>query len=388
MNLRFRRYVGLVVCSLGLVVTECSKARFPVPTGSAPASPRVHFWYGADQRFGHLGRPQRWLNILGSVEDGSAATKAWYVLDDGPRRQLTLGPDGHRLADRGDFNVEIDSRQLAAGHHDLTIQVRRADGRLQTAGMRFHWLAEDKRWPLPYRVHWKSVSNPNDVVQITDGRWQITTQGLRTRQVSYDRAFALGDAHWRDYQVRTRVIFHGFTPPHPGPPSYNVSHAAVASRWRGHSPDAHQPHRQWWPLGATSEFQLFVDLEICRWRIFDRPGAITQESTTHGIKLETPYEMIHRVETTPDGRSVYSVRLWERATPERSTWDLQRSENPAGEIESGSALLIAHNVDVTFGDIEVTSLAKPTKTDPICPSLRAGEPQGAAERLQDTPAAP
>ncbi|MCP5114842.1 MAG: hypothetical protein GY953_28770, partial [bacterium] len=33
----------------------------------ALVTPRIDIWYGAQQRFGHLGRPQRWINILGAV---------------------------------------------------------------------------------------------------------------------------------------------------------------------------------------------------------------------------------------------------------------------------------------------------------------------------------
>ena len=42
---------------------------------------------------------------------------------------------------------------------------------------------------------------------------------------------AFGDNTWWDYEVRTIVTFHAFTAPVKGPPTYNVSHAAIASRW-------------------------------------------------------------------------------------------------------------------------------------------------------------
>ena len=60
--------------------------------------------------------------------------------------------------------------------------------------------------------------------------------------------------------------------------------------------------------------------------------------------------MKHRVETLPDGETKYSVKLWPSSGTEPSVWDLVAIERE-GNIPHGAALLLAHNTDVTFGDV-------------------------------------
>jgi hypothetical protein len=64
--------------------------------------------------------------------------------------------------------------------------------------------------------------------------------------------------------------------------------------------------------------------------------------------------MKHRVETLADGVSRYRVKLWPVDNTEPERWDLERLE--ANDLPAGSALLIAHHADVTFGDVSVIPL--------------------------------
>ena len=67
----------------------------------------IHIWYGPIQRFGHLGRPQRWINVLGNIAADAKVEKASYSLNGGRPRPLNLGGDLHRLARNGSFNTEL-----------------------------------------------------------------------------------------------------------------------------------------------------------------------------------------------------------------------------------------------------------------------------------------
>ena len=199
-------------------------------------------------------------------------------------------------------------------------------------------------------------------MQVVDGHWEITDEGIHKRDMYYDRVLAFGDQGWENYEVSTTVIFHDFTPPVKGPPTYHVSHAAIASRWPGHDADELQPHRKWYPLGATSEFRLTVGLDSCRWRVFDGPKPdqekfhIEQPPVDYRtIVLGKKYGMKHRVESLGSDRTQYSVKLWPFDQPEPETWDFQGVEE-AENMTSGSALLIAHNTSVTFGDVNVVSI--------------------------------
>lgn len=222
---------------------------------------------------------------------------------------------------------------------------------------------KNKQWPLPYSISWSGVQDLQDVVQVTDGNWEITKNGLHNKDMYYDRVVAFGDNSWKNYEVSTTVTFHDFTPPEQEPPTYNVSHAAIASRWPGHSKDELQPYRQWYPLGATSEFRLTVGLDSCRWRIFDGPKPDSKRfyveqnvETYRSIELNKAYGMKHRVQTIGDRTTKYSVKLWPLDEPEPTSWDFTGIEEEEN-LMSGSALLLAHNTSVTFGDVHAIPIA-------------------------------
>ena len=65
--------------------------------------------------------------------------------------------------------------------------------------------------------------------------------------------------------------------------------------------------------------------------------------------------MKHRVETLEDGRSHNRAKLWLASEPEPGDWDIERFES--GDLPGGSALLIAHHTDVTFGNVSVVPVS-------------------------------
>ena len=331
----------------------------PIEQGKKPLS--IDIWYGPEQHFGQVGIPQRWINILGNVSAAKGLQSLTYTLNGDEAIAMSVGEDGRRLAHAGDFNIDIDTARLVAGKNTIHIAATDSSGNAITEEVAVHYETANT-WPLPYTIDWQQVKNIADVVQIVDGHWELVENGVHTLDPYYDRVLAFGDITWTDYEVTTSVIFHDFTPPHKGPPTFGVSHAAIATRWPGHDLDDHQPHTKWYPVGATAEFRLTTHLDSCRWRIFDGENLYV-EDTTHirAIALGTRYHMKHRVESQPDGSTLYSVKCWEDGQPEPESWDLQATE-PPGNLPSGSALLIAHNTDVTFGDV---------KAIPLTPSITA-----------------
>lgn len=311
----------------------------------------IEFYYGRHQTFGRLGHPQRWVNVLGNVRTERPLEALYYTLNGGDPWHLSIGQDSHRLARPGDINLDIARTRLRPGQNELFVYARDLDGREGRGELTLDYRDDGSRWPLPYSIDWQQVDKLQDVVQIVDGRWRITKAGLRTAEPYYDRMLAFGDEHWTDYEIRTSVVFHAYAKPVVGPPTYGVSHAALAARWTGHHRDGQQPHATWFPLGATSEFQLRKELTECRWRFLD--GETIEEDTTQAraIELETVYDMALCVTTLPDGSSLYRVKLWQRGETEPD-WQLD-SRKPRGAVGSGSGLLIAHNADVTFGNVSV-----------------------------------
>ena len=318
----------------------------------------IDVWYGDQQEFGKLGLPQKWINILGNVKSENEIQKFSYSLNESVSKDLTLGTDLHRLAKKGDFNIDLALEDCLSGDNSLVLQALDSAG--NTLEKPIHLIIKKgKQWPLPYTIHWFEINNIQDVVQVVDGYWEITENGLHNRDTYYDRVVAFGDDSWQNYEVATTFTFHGFTPPQKGPPTYNVSHVAIATRWPGHDVDSLQPHRKWFPLGATSEFRLTGGLDSCRWRIFDGPKSnsinfhveqLVEEYRS--IELDKVYSMKHRVESIGKDSTRYSVKLWPYDQPEPSAWDFSGIEIEEN-IHSGGALLLAHNTNVTFGDIRV-----------------------------------
>ncbi|MCU0355690.1 MAG: hypothetical protein MUD08_18430 [Cytophagales bacterium] len=191
-------------------------------------------------------------------------------------------------------------------------------------------------------------------MQVIDGQWRITPEGIRTVTPYYDRTLGFGNQSWQNYEVQTTVVFHAFTPPEDGPPTYNVSHAAIAVYWPGHDTDTLQPHRKWFPLGATAEFMLSKDLQTCHWRIFDGEKLYSEDKTSKWtVVIGEKYGFKHRVVTLKDGRIHYRVKIWRYASPEPPGWTFEAFENEPSLHNKGGALLLAHHTDVTFGDILV-----------------------------------
>ena len=283
----------------------------------------IDIWYGDHQEFGKLGLPQKWINILGNVQAENGIKSLTYKLNASDPKELTLGSDLHRLAAQGDFNVDLDVNDCVEGEN--LIKLIAVDSQDQSLIKKItFYLQKDRQWPLPYSITWSEVQNIQNAVQIVDGHWEITKNGLHNLDTYYDRVFALGDASWKNYEVSTTVTFHDFTPPEKGPPTYNVSHAAIASRWPGHSMDSLQPYRQWYPLGATSEFRLTAGLDSCRWRIFDGPKPnsvrfyVEQGAKDYRtIELNKEYVMKHRVETVGRDSTLYSVKFWKADEKDR-----------------------------------------------------------------------
>lgn len=333
------------ICSLLSVLT--------LSTSADGSELEIDLWYGDHQSFGHLGgHPQRWVNLLGDVTPSPEIRSLWYRLNGTELVPLSFKEDRKRIAKTGDFNVEILRSILKPGDNSVEIIATNLRGETFRKDVVLNYDPNPGNWPLPYAIDWSSVSKITEAAQVVDGEWELTPAGVRTVNRYYDRVLALGDESWENYEVSTVVTVHALTAPKTGPNTTNVTHVAIASRWPGHDADGNQPTVKWHPLGATAEFRLGGNLQNCRWRIFDGQREYRVESDRRRqLEFETPYKMKHRVETLADGRTWYRVKLWAASSEEPDDWDFERFE--PGDLKSGSALLLAHHSDVTFGNVEV-----------------------------------
>ena len=320
----------------------------------------INFWYGDRQEFGVPGRAQRWVNILGNVDRPELVEKLQYRVGVGDLRDLSMGPDLHRLAQTGDFNAEISWEELGNGPSRIQVIALMRNGAIRTAHVRLYVYPEFD-WPLPVWIDFARKTGQREI-QIVDGKWAETPAGLRTAEPYYDRVIAVGDSTWRDYEATARITVHGFTPSSEGPPTYGVTHMGMALRWRGHHPDGLQPSRQWYPLGAQGEFLLDADAEGGRWRILldGRPGG-TQPVYGERSKpyvAGKPMYIKGQVSTLADGRSRYRFKQWMEGESEPEVWDVEGYEEGENDYRSGALCLVPHNSDVTIHSIMVEPLQK------------------------------
>jgi len=283
----------------------------------------IDLWYGDRLRIGHLGSPQRWVNILGRV--GSDVVQLATSLNGGRMLAVSIGGDGHRLARPGDFNVEVDRADLVEGQNQVELTATDSCGRFETRTVTL----------------------------------EVTADGVRSVEPYYDRVIGLGDVTWTDYEIETTVTFHGIREPfeEKGDAGAMVIHAALATRWPGHDDDGLQPRVKWHPLGATAEFRVNPSWEGCSWRILGGRSETSGEMVVvnaekeRTIRTGVRYGMKHRVETLGDGGADYRVKLWEADDAEPEDWYVHLHKGP-GEVASGGALIIAHYTDVTFGNVK------------------------------------
>jgi hypothetical protein len=312
---------------------------------TAAQGPSVTLWYGNRQSFGEIGNPQRWVNILGRVQDADGISSLRYSLNGGPSQALEWGPNSLRLQAPGDFNVEIDRADLINGANYVTLIATDRVGDTTNQTVQVDYTA-GRVWPADYTADWASAASIGSVAQVVDGQWALGPTGVRPVQVGYDRLITMGDGTWKDYEVVVPVTIHGMTTD--GPPG-----VGVLMRWAGHYDGwAGQPRPLWFPIGALGWYHG-GRLEI----IGNDSRVIAQDLTGRSITAGTTYVFKMRVQSSAGGPSTYSLKMWPQGSAEPGAWDLS-GRGVDGELATGSLLLVAHHTDATFGQVKVSPIVE------------------------------
>jgi hypothetical protein len=314
------------------------------PSGD-PSAPDIEVWYTLEQRFGHLGNPQRWVNILGNVSDPEGIASLTYSLNDGSPLGLNIGPDDLRLAEEGDFNIEIDYSDLMSGSNEVVITA--TDSLDNTAVVTVAVEYESGNvWERPYYIDWSSVENIQDVAQVVDGLWTVDGGYIRpvgASSQSYDRLLAVGDTTWHDYEVSVPIIIYEFFAGDSG--------AGILVRWNGHGDDGYQPHYAH-PFGALGWYR---QEDTARLRILGNQNyEIATDYSGRELEFGVQYIFKMRAETRAGPSSYYRFKVWKVGDPEPAGWDLSGYGRNEYDYElHGSILLVAHRTDASFGDVTV-----------------------------------
>lgn len=318
----------------------------------------INLWYGESQHFGRQGVPQKWVNILGSIESTDQLQSLNYTLNGGSPSDLSIGPDTRRLANNGDFNVEIDIDDLQEGENTVTIEFKTIDGDSFNKSVTLDF-ASDQIWPNPYSVDWERVSNIQDAVQIVDGKWEYDAEGVRPSEIGYERILAIGDTLWEDYEITVPVTVHSVDSNGYNPVSVSPG-LGIAMRWQGHSDLGDMLDGPWQPVIGSIPFgaDIWYDWASGGMLYLEGENELFEEDpSARTIELGQTYLFKFRVETPSDQSegSLYSFKMWEASNNEPTDWELFGREN-GNDVPSGSLLLIVHHVDATFGDISITPI--------------------------------
>lgn len=351
-----------------------------VPEDGAPTETvqgcSVRLWYGSHHVFGNPGIAQRWVNILGDVAGCNDLKSLAFRLNDGAPRPLSLGPDGRRLAGRGDFNVEIPRTDLRPGLNRVEIVATRTSGAQESETVSVDYVT-GRTWPLPHHLSWSSAGSLPQAVQIVDGRWTVDGAGVRPTALAYDRTVAIGDISWSDYEVLVPVTLLGVDPG-----GYNAVSGSpgigLILRWTGHFDwGGRQPTIGWKPVGATAWYKWDDKLKL---RINDRPAG--EDLSGRKLAVGKTYLFRMRVETRSNGTPAYAVKVWPQGETEPAAWILSGT-GLTSDPARGSLLLVAHHVDVRFGNITITPLSASTP-DTTPPQISAISATPAATRATVT----
>ena len=342
--------------------------------GQSGDSPRINVWYGQSQSFGQNGDQQIWVNILGNVSDDDSLSEMFYTLNDGPEVDLTvgrilncdLGPvEGdscrRRLQRRGDFNIDLATEDLGNGPN--TVRITAVDNGSPTAQSTIEVTINftdsvAPEFELPLSIDWADETDIQRVGRVVDGLWSIEAGTVGIDLPGYDRLIAFGDRTWTDYEVEVPIRLQT--------KSGNFG-AGVIVRWNGHTEEpsvvsGYQPKTGWYPTGAIAWFRPpRSEYPNCR---PDRPdptnclileGARGAEldAVDRDLALNTWYVFKMQVETI-GGVPTYRFKVWPQGDSEPAGWDLEGSES--GAPLAGSAMLIAHNADVSFGEVNARAL--------------------------------
>ena len=315
----------------------------------------IDVWYGDHQQFGDPGEAQRWVNILGNVATAGLSSLT-YSLNGAPAQPLNVGPNGNRLQDAGDFNVEIDYDQLNPTAVDDHVRIRASylDGSSFTHDVTVDYEG-GRQWPADYSIDWAKVTDLQEVVQVVDGRWMFDADGVRPATMGYDRVLALGDVAWDSYEVRLTLAVHDLSNVPTGGAIW------LGMQWGGHTdnPFGGQPHGGYIP-GATFMFNGAVILRPSEFFDNDVNSHVTQGLPIHEgdiFNVLVRNERVAADHDLSDGLDrTYSIKAWGLDQAEPAGWAIQHTM--VDQEPFGSFYLNAHYVDVTFGDVTVTELPR------------------------------
>lgn len=312
-----------------------------LPTAEFP--PMVELWYGDAQTFGHLGVPQEFVNVLGTVWGPHDVSSLSYTLNGGASNPLTVGPDGARLVGFGDYNIEIAYDDLVMGLNSVVITATDTLGASRDTTVTIDF-TNGTVWALPDTASFTTAAQISDEAHVVDGVWSLVDDGVRIEaaDAGYERLLVLGDLAWpANYEVTLPLTVHQAG-------VGGESSIEIVIGWQGHSgPGQPRSGGQFQAIARIDDFGGTAMLQLAG------GGGATLDQVAVSPLTDQLYLLKVRTSTLGADQSAVAVRFWRDGDPEPGTWDLEAQVPTRG----GSVLLVADNADATFGDVVVEPVA-------------------------------
>lgn len=317
---------------------------------------RLEVWHGHAQRVGQHGNAQPDFNLMGIA----GGREAWVSVNGGKARELTIGASQfgfRRLGAEGHFNADIPIAALEPGTNEVHVVASGSEGSLEETITLEYVL--DGSCPLPHSVDWSELDHVQSAGQAVDGLWELDGDGVRSREPLYDRLFLIGNRdEWHDYEVRTTITVHDVaaeTAPKSGAPG-----VGVIMRFAGHVvdpprfPDA-QPKWGFQPIGAILWLRWTSGADEAPVRQFYRGDRNESDDfmAFDAFRDGRAFALRAACETSASDPNLttYRLKVWPVRTAEPDGWDFEVEQSSAEALRSGGVALVAHHVDVTFGDV-------------------------------------
>jgi hypothetical protein len=358
--------IGVLVLSIQLqfaaalpAATNNNAAPFNLQN-AATSTTTFNIWDGITQTFGHNGEPQVWVNVLGNVTDNvgikpESECGLFFRLNGNIVGEnngcLEMGGDEQRLLDPGDFNIDIAYSDLQPGSNTIVMTATNTLNQKSTQTITVNY-DDGNTWPLPYAVDWSSETAVSDAAQVVDGKWVLEADSLRTNQVGYDRLVAIGDmTSWTNYEVTVPVTVHS-AEAYPYATVGGSPGVGIMLRWQGHNYDRdRQPALGWDDHGSLAWFRwLYNASNTGRAELAGNVETPLQNNSQNLFIIGNTFYMKARVLTVAGGDIYYSYKMWNASDSEPFAWDMV-ALGDANSTDNGSILLVAHKVDVSFGDV-------------------------------------
>ncbi len=338
---------------------------FPADPPITSSYPVISVWYGDNQTFGQNGKPQTWVNVLGSVYGTNPISSLSYTLNGGSSQPLSIGVDRNngspRLPEPGNFNVEIAYSSLNVGFNTLTITATDNQGHKTTHTVTITYV-NGTPCTLPCTIDWsKANNNIQSVAQIVDGKWEIQPDGtVRTLQIGYDRLLAIGDMSWTNYEVTVPITVHARYIPYFG--------IGVITGWQGHTASpCQQLSSGSWVSATNCQPNYGHPFYGLAWWINQYYNSYTTEEiyanspsydetplidTPRVLTLGTPYMFKFSVQRNSPNGTHYRFKIWQVGTTEPTTWDEVVDDS---DTTLGSIVLGTFQGDVSYGTVTITA---------------------------------